>query len=56
MKLFYLLLLFLIYISITFIANIDITSSNYTIGFRGNSSSSSRKPPYYPSLINRYKS
>ena len=55
MKLLYLLLLFLVYISITFIANIDITPSNYATGFSNSSSSSSRKPPHYPSLISRHK-
>jgi hypothetical protein len=36
-------------------ANIDITSSNYIIGF-GNSSSSNRgKPSYYSSIISKYK-
>jgi hypothetical protein len=45
----------LVYISITFIADINITPSSYTTGFRGSSSSSRGKPPYYPTPIGRYK-
>jgi len=54
-KLLYFLLIFLVYISITFIANIDFAPSSYTIGFRGSGSSSRGKPPYRPSLISEYK-
>jgi len=55
MKLLYLLLIFLVYISIAFIADIDFAPSSYTIGFRGSSSSNRGKLPYYPSLIGEYK-
>jgi len=54
-KLLYLLLIFLVYISIAFTVNIDFAPSSYTIGFRGSSSSSRGKPPRYPSLISGYK-
>ena len=54
-KLLYLLLIFLVYISIAFIADIDFAPSSYTIGFGGSSSSSRGKPPRYPSPISRYK-
>ena len=37
-------------------ANIDITSSNYTIGFRDSSSNNKGKPSYYSSIISKYKS
>ena len=36
-------------------ANIDITSSSYAIGFRNSSSSNRGKPLYYPSIISKYK-
>jgi hypothetical protein len=55
MKLLYLLLLFLVYISIAFTANIDVTPSSYAIGFSSSGSSGSRKPPRRPSLISRHK-
>ena len=54
-KLLYLLLIFLVYISIAFIADIDFAPSSHTIGFRGSGSSGRGKPPRRPSLISRYK-
>jgi len=54
-KLLHLLLIFLVYVSIAFTANIDFAPSSHTIGFRGSSSSSRGKPPRHPSLISRYK-
>jgi len=54
-KLLYLLFIFLVYISIAFIANIDFTPSSYIIGFGGSSSSNRGKPLRYPSLISEYK-
>jgi hypothetical protein len=36
-------------------ANIDITSGNYTIGFGDSSSGNRNKFPYYPSIISEYK-
>jgi len=54
-KLLHLLLIFLVYVSIAFIANVDITPSSYTTGFSSSSSSNRGKPPRYPSLISRHK-
>jgi len=55
MKLLHLLLIFLVYISIAFIADVDFAPSSHTTGFGGSSSSSRGKPPRRPSPISGYK-
>jgi len=55
MKLLYLLLIFLVCVSIAFIADVDFAPGSHTIGFGGSSSSGGGKPPCRPSPISGYK-
>ena len=55
MKLLYLLLIFLVCVSIAFIADVDFAPSSYAIGFGGSGSSGRGKPPRRLSLIGGYK-